>query len=257
MTSNKLQYTFSISLGIFFLIIWELFIRVFNISTLVLPSPTVVIMALIKGISSGFFFPHIIQTIYEVFCGLLLGCFMGLGGGLLLGEFKYMRKIFLPFVLFSQVVPKLALAPLFIIWFGFGSLPCIVMTSLICFFPMLETMITAIDNVNVKQVKLFKILGASNTQILFQLKVISSLPYIFSGLKISVVLALVGSIVSEFIGSSKGLGALIIVGQSSMDTPLIFASIAIITFLGLLMYSLISYFELFFLNRRFQQIFTH
>lgn len=239
----KFQTVVSFLLGICFIVIWETLTHFSHISSLVLPSPSSIVSTLLKGLVNGFYLPHILQTFSEVFWGLVLGIILGFGGGLILGELTGIRKVFLPFVLLSQIVPKLALAPLFIVWFGFGSLPCIVMTSLICFFPMLETTITAIDNVDAQQVRLFKVLGANRFQILLHLKVTSGMPYIFSGLRVSVVLALVGAVVSEFIGASKGLGALIIVGQSSMDTPMIFASIGLITALGLCLYFLVSLLE--------------
>jgi len=240
---NKFQNFLVYLLGIIVLIFWEMLTKFFHISNLILPSPSTIFLNLINGIENGFYLPHLIQTFMEVFWGLMIGLILGLGGGILLGEIPIIRKIFLPYVLISQIVPKLALAPLFIMWFGFGPWPCIIMTGLICFFPMLETTITAIDNTDLKKVRLFKILGANRFQILFHLKFISGLPYILSGFRVSVVLALVGAVVSEFIGASKGLGSLFFVGQSSMNTPMIFASIVLISVMGICIYSVVVFFE--------------
>jgi NitT/TauT family transport system permease protein len=246
--SHKFDYFISLLLGILFLFLWEFLTHFMQISALVLPSPSSIFLTLTKGLSSGYFLPHLLQTLGEVLGGLLLGSIFGMGGGIFLGEVISFRKLVMPYVVMTQIIPKLALAPLFIVWFGFGSLPCVVMTALICFFPMLETTMTAIDNVDVQKIKLFKILGASRFQTLIKLKVACSLPYIFSGFRVSVVLSLVGAVVSEFIGASRGLGTLIIVGQGSMDTPMIFASMTLITAMGLCIYTLTTLLESYFLK---------
>jgi NitT/TauT family transport system permease protein len=134
------------------------------------------------------------------------------------------------------VVPKLALAPLFIVWFGFGTLPIVVMTALICFFPLLENTATSLQSVDPQRLELFRMLRASRWQTLWRLKVRTGLPSIMAGARVAVVLAWVGAVVAEFIGASKGLGALIIAAQGSMDTPLMFAVLVLITVLGLVFY---------------------
>jgi NitT/TauT family transport system permease protein len=143
----------------------------------------------------------------------------------------------MPYVVLSQVVPKLALAPLFIVWFGFGTLPTVVMTALICFFPLLENTATCMQQVDAQRLELFCMLRATPWQTLWRLKIPAGLPHIMAGLRVAVVLAWVGAVVGEFIGGSKGLGALIIAAQGSMDTPLMFAVLVLITVLGLLSYS--------------------
>jgi NitT/TauT family transport system permease protein len=146
-------------------------------------------------------------------------------------------------VVISQVVPKLALAPLFIVWFGFGMLPTVVMTALICFFPLLENTATSMQEVDPQRLELFRMLRASRWQTLWRLKIPASLPSIMAGLRVAVVLAWVGAVVAEFIGASHGLGALIIAAQGSMDSPLMFAVLFVITVLGLLFYKLAELLE--------------
>jgi len=145
--------------------------------------------------------------------------------------------VLMPYVVLSQVVPKLALAPLFIVWFGFGTLPTVVMTALICFFPLLENTATCMQQVDAHRLELFRMLRATPWQTLWRLKIPAGLPHIMAGLRVAMVLAWVGAVVGEFIGGSKGLGALIIAAQGSMDTPLMFAVLVLITVLGLLSYS--------------------
>ena len=232
----KHSWMMSWLLGVVFLLAWEGWVVVNQTSPLVLPAPSVVVVSLLQGLSSGYLRPHILSTLSAVLMGFLLGSAMGFLGGLLLGELTGLRGVVMPFVVASQVIPKLALAPLFIVWFGFGSLPIIVMTALICFFPLLENTAAAIWQTDSKQLELFRMLRASRWQTLWHLKVPAGRVTIYAGLRVAVVLAWVGAVVAEFIVASKGLGALIIAAQGSMDTPLMFAVLTLITVLGLCFY---------------------
>jgi NitT/TauT family transport system permease protein len=201
-------------------------------SMLVLPPPSRIAQALWRGLDSGFFWPHIGVTLWEMLAGLLLGCVLGLLGGVVLGESASARVVLMPYVVVSQVVPKLALVPLFIMWLGFGWWPTVVVTALICFFPLLENTVTALQHVDARQLELFRMLRASRWQTLWRLKLPAGLPAILAGFRVAVVMALVGAVVGEFMGAGKGLGALIIAAQGSMDTPLMFAVLVLITGMG-------------------------
>jgi NitT/TauT family transport system permease protein len=192
--------------------------------------------ALWRGLSTGYLWPHIAQTCLELALGLAIGSTVGFVGGVVLGESEKMRQILMPYVVTSQVVPKLALAPLFIVWFGFGTLPIVVITALICFFPLMESTLTGLHQVDRERLELFRMLHATRWQTLRRLKIPSGLPGIMAGVRVAVVLALVGAVVGEFIGAGKGLGALIIAAQGTMDTPLMFAVLVVITVLGLGLY---------------------
>ena len=226
--------------GFFWLLmgVWEVFCRSARLSALVLPAPSAIGEALWNGIATGYFWPHLLHTSTELLLGLMLGSFLGFVGGTLMAESNFLRRFLMPYVVVSQVVPKLALAPLFIAWFGFGMTSTIVITALICFFPLMENTLTSLQQVNPQKLELFKMLGATRLQTLWRLKIPSGLPGIMAGFRVAAVLALVGAVVGEFIGSSKGLGALIIASQSMMDTPLMFAVLVIITLLGWVVYQL-------------------
>ena len=223
-------------LGLACLAAWEVLVRLGQTSPLVLPAPSVVAHALWQGLRTGYLWPHITHTLTEVVLGLSLGASMGFFGGLALGESARWRGVLMPYVVISQVIPKLALAPLFIVWFGFGTLPTVLMTALICFFPLLENTATSMQQVHPSHLELFRMLRASAWQTLWQLKIPAGLPNIMAGLRVAVVLAWVGAVVGEFIVASRGLGALIIAAQGSMDTPLMFAVLTVITVLGLAFY---------------------
>lgn len=217
---------------------WEIAARRLGLSALVLPPPSEVARALWRGLASGYLWPHLAATALELVLGLMAGGAVGFGAGLLLAEVPALRRQLMPYVVISQVVPKLALMPLFIVWFGFGVAPTVVITALICFFPLLETTLTGLAQVPPAQLELFRMLGASRWQTLRRLRLPSALPAVLAGLRVAVVLALVGVVVGEFIGASRGLGALIIAAQGSMDTPLMFAVLVLVSLLGLLLYRL-------------------
>ena len=195
-------------------------------------------MVLWEGLTVGFLWPHIWVTSVETLIGFALGCIIGFMAGVILGEIAFLRKLLWPYVLASQVVPKLALGPIFIVWFGFGMTSTIVITALICFFPLLENTMTGLQSVSPDKRDLFRMLGASRWQTLIRLKIPSGLPVIMAGVRVAIVLALVGAVVGEFIGGSSGLGASVITAQGMMDSTLMFALFIVITALGLLFYQL-------------------
>lgn len=226
----------SLLLLVALLLAWELACRFLGLSALVLPPPSAVAASLWKGFATGYFWPHLRTTVVELVLGVLAGCAFGFTAGVLLAEHAGLRRLLMPYVIVTQVVPKLALAPLFVLWFGFGITSTVVITALICFFPLLENTMTALSQVPPERLELFRMLGASRAQTLWRLKLPSGLPAILAGLRVAVVLALVGAVVGEFIGASQGLGALVIATQGTMDTALMFAVLVLIAALGMAAY---------------------
>ena len=215
---------------------WEAWCRLGGVPALIVPAPSAVFATLWSEIATGRLWPHLRITATEMALGLALGCAVGLGIGILLAETGFLRRLLHPYIVASQVVPKLALGPLFIVWFGFGMTPTVVITALICFFPLMENTLTGLAQVDPARRELFRMLGASRLQTLLRLKLPSALPVILAGLRVAVVLALVGAVVGEFIGGRAGLGASIIAAQSVMDSSLMFALFIVITLLGMVFY---------------------
>lgn len=232
---------YSLVLFIFIIGFWEIIAG--NMSELVLPAPTVIFLTLLEGLIDGYFTAHIIRTMLEIVLGLLLGSFLGFAAGIVMGESEFLRKLLSPYVIASQAVPKLALAPLFILWFGFGMTSKVVITALICFFPLLENTVSSIQHVDKQKLELFRMLKANRWQTLIHLKIPAGMPGILAGLRVAVVLAVVGAVVGEFIGGSEGLGALIVASQGMMDTPLMFAALILLTIIGMILYQLVYFVE--------------
>lgn len=226
------------SLGLFVLLVggWEVFCQVSNISELIAPAPSAILQTLWGGLTVGYLWPHIWVTTIEIVLGLTAGCGIGFLFGILLGETEFLRRLLYPYILASQVIPKLALGPLFVIWFGAGVLPTVVITALICFFPLLENSLTGVQHVDPQKRELFRMLGASRLQTLVRLKIPAGLPVILAGVRVAVVLSFIGAVVGEFIGANEGLGALIIGAQGMMDTTLMFAIFIVITVQGMVFY---------------------
>ena len=208
-----------------------------------LPAPSAVAETLWDGLLSGALWQHLWVTGAETLLGFVLGCVIGFLIGAILAEMPRLRGLLWPYVLASQVVPKLALGPIFIIWFGFGMTSTVIITALICFFPLLENTITGLSNVPQEKRDLFRMLGATRLQTLLRLKLPTSMPVILAGIRVAIVLALVGAVVGEFIAGSKGRGASIIAAQGMMDTTLIFALFILITLMGLCFYQIIVFIE--------------
>ncbi|MBK3396217.1 MULTISPECIES: ABC transporter permease [Methylobacterium] len=215
---------------------WEAWCRAGGVSALVLPPPSSVAETLWGEAVSGRLWPHLRATATEMALGLAAGTGLGLGAGILLAEWPALHRVLHPYVLASQLVPKLALGPLLILWFGFGLTPTVVITALICFFPLLENTLTGLDQVDGGKRELFRMLGASRARTLWRLKLPSALPVILAGFRVAIVLALVGAVVGEFVGGRQGLGAAIIAAQSTMDSSLILALFVVITALGMAVY---------------------
>jgi len=226
----------SASLLIAVIAMWELAARQLGLSALVLPAPSAVALSLWSGLASGYFWPHLWATLQALLLGLLIGSAVGLLSGMALAESELLERVLKPYVVVSQVVPKLALAPLFVLWFGFGMLPTVLITALICFFPLMENTLTGLRQVDAQRLQLFRMLGATRMQTLLRLKLPTGLPAILAGLRVAVVLALVGAVVAEFMGASQGLGAVVIAAQGMMDTTLMFAALVLIAAMGLLLY---------------------
>jgi len=245
----KKIYLYSTLLFISLLILWEMIVKVKKISPLILPKPTTIADHLFTLLLSGYFTPHIFTTLVEIISGFFVGALLGIGLGLLVAQSNTLRLVLKPYIIATQAMPKVALAPLLILWFGYGYTPKILIVALISFFPLFESTITGLLVVDKDRLALFQLLKASKWQTMWRLQMPTAIPYLLSGMRVAVVLSVVGAVVSEFIGANKGLGALIIVAQGMMDTPLLFSAFILLTAIGILLYASIYAIEHLFLRK--------
>jgi NitT/TauT family transport system permease protein len=232
------------------LVLWTAYVRIAKLSPLVLPTPYAVWQSLIENTMNGQLPAHSVTTLVEIVLGFLLGSVVGIMLGVVTAQSELMRELLSPYILASQAMPKLALAPIMVVWMGFGIAPKVVITALICFFPLLENTIIGLTSTNPHQLELFRALSATNWQTFIKLRVPSALPVIFTGLRVAVTLAVVGAVVGEYVGANKGLGALVIVTQGSFDTPLMFAIFVYLTVIGIVLYKLMQMLETTFFSWR-------
>lgn len=233
------------------LVLWTIYVRVTKLSPLILPTPYAVWLSLVENTRNGLLLEHSWTTLVETLLGFLLGSVLGIVLGVITAQNELMRAMLSPYILASQAMPKLALAPIMVVWMGFGIAPKVVIAALICFFPLLENTIIGLSSTNAHQLELFKALSASNWQTFIKLRVPSALPVIFAGLRVAITLAIVGAVVGEYVGANKGLGALVIVTQGSFDTPLMFAIFVYLTVIGIALYKLMEMLESTFFSWRY------
>ncbi|WP_066049071.1 ABC transporter permease [Robertmurraya korlensis] len=245
----KKSYIYSTVLFISLLILWEVIVHVKKISPLLLPAPTTIAEKLFTLLLSGYFTPHIFTTLFEIISGFFAGVLIGIGLGLLVAQSDTLRLVLKPYIIATQAMPKVALAPLLILWFGYGYTPKILIVALISFFPLFESTLTGLLVVDKDRLMLFQLMKASKWQTLWRLQLPTAVPYLISGMRVAIVLSVVGAVVSEFIGANEGLGALIIVAQGMMDTPLLFSAFILLTAIGILLYASIYAIEFLFFKK--------
>lgn len=219
--------------------LWSGAVRLWRLPPLILPGPLQVAQAVWEGSVGGPLLHHLWVTLTEILGGFLLGAALGAGLGAVVARSRLLQQVLQPYLIASQATPKLALAPLFVLWFGYGLAPKVLITALICFFPLLENTVAGLLATPPDTLELFHSLRASRSQTLWKLQVPAALPYLFAGLKVAMVLAVVGAVVGEYVGANAGLGAQIIAAQGSMNTPDLFAAFVLLTLLGVVLYQLI------------------
>jgi NitT/TauT family transport system permease protein len=236
--SHRLQ---SIFLAFVVVAIWQGACKLFDISPLVLPSPLAIAARLFDLIISGTIWPHLWATAVEVVVGFVFGVVAGLVIGAMVSLIPVVERLVYPYLVALQTLPKVAIAPLFIIWFGYGLTSKIVITALVCFFPILVSVVAGFHSTDRDQLDMMKAFGATKWQTLVRLRIPSALVLIFAGLEIAAVLAVIGAIVGEFVGAQVGLGYLIVALNFSLDVPGVFAILIVLSAIGLLMHGAMRY----------------
>ncbi len=231
---------FVIAIG---LLLWEGLVRWQEYPPFILPSPLLVWDKFWVLAGDGTLLRHTTITLIEIMLGLLFGISAACSLGYLLGKHRLVEQLVAPYIVASQSVPVVAIAPLLIIWFGSGLASKVLVCSLITFFPMLINTIVGIRNVDADLYDLMRSLRASRWQLFTLLEVPAALPVLFSGLKLSVILAVVGAVVGEFVGADVGLGFLINLARGVLDTPMMFVAIFCLVVIAQLLYISVTLLE--------------
>lgn len=234
------------------ILVWAVVTSTGNISKLTLPSPLSVLLALIDAWSV--IFSNIWVTLFEILTGYAIAIVLGICIAVLMSSFPVIERTIYPLLVGSLVVPKIAIAPLMFIWFGFGTLPTIIIVALICFFPIVIDMTLGLKSVPPDLITLVNSMGASRWNIFWKIRFINALPNLFVGLKVAMALAVVGAIVGEFVGgSAEGLGYLLLRSKATFRTDEFFAVIFVLTAAGVLLYVGVDMVERFVLRKHRSQ----
>ncbi len=224
------------------LVIWYALLWGLSIPDYLIPAPHAIFIKMVAEFPL-IFFQHTGPTIFEAVAGFLLAAVLGVACALLIVSSRRLGEAIMPILVFSQTMPKVAIAPLFLIWFGFGYFPKIIISFLIAFFPIVVSTVTGLDSVEREMLELIRSLSTRTSQIFTKVRIPAALPYIFSGLKVSITLSVIGAIVGEFVGSDKGLGYLILVANSDMDSALLMAVLVVLAFIGFLLFQIVCFLE--------------
>jgi len=217
------------------LLLWEGAVRVFEVPLFILPAPSSVFVAFYRGFASGLYIDHIWVTVGETLLGFVLGTALAFVLGTVIALSRPLEYFLYPFVVMFQAMPKVALAPLIIVWFGLGLASKVVNAGLVAFFPLMVNTIVGLRSAEEDKVNLMRSLAASRTQIFWMLQLPNAMPYIFAGLEIAMIFALIGAIVAEFVGAQSGLGMLIQSMNFTMDVAGQFSVLLLLSFIGLVL----------------------
>jgi len=227
--------------------LWEVLIIVLHVPKFILPAPRLIIKYFLEGLLRGSLLPHLWTTVFEILVGFALAAFAGVFLAVVVSRSRFLNLLIHPYVVAFQATPKVAIAPLFIMWFGFGVFSKILIVAAIAFFPMFVNTVTGLESLSVKMLDLMNSYSATKWQIFWKARVPNALPYVFAGLEIGITLSLIGALVGEFVGATGGLGYLLVLWQNQLDTERVFAIILLLVILGVVLYLLTAMIKKYFL----------
>jgi NitT/TauT family transport system permease protein len=231
----------ALGLALAVVVFWELAVRLFKVPVFVIPAPSAILLALVD--SRAGLVSASKATAVEVLFGFVLAAVVGIAVALVIVRFERFGKALYPLVVLFQTVPKVALAPIFILWFGYDLAPKVVLIVVIAFFPVAIDMLAGLQSVEPSFVALMQSVGASRSEILLRVRIPHSLPHLMAGLKVAITFSVIGAIVGEFAGASAGLGYVIQFASTQLETPLVFAALIVVSVLGLFFYYLVEFAE--------------
>jgi NitT/TauT family transport system permease protein len=221
-----------------FMLIWEAAVLLFKVPRYLLPAPSAV---LVEIWSNGrILMRHAMETLTIILVAFTCSAVLGIALALAISFIPSFRRTVYPVIVFSQMIPKIAIAPLFVIWFGFGFLPKVLIAVLVSFFAVVIQSIVGFTSLRIELVRVAQSMGASRMDMFLKVRLPNALPNIFAGLKLAMASSAVGAIVGEFIASQRGLGYLVLVANGEMNTPLAFAGVLLLSLIGIVLYFLVE-----------------
>ena len=224
-----------------FFVAWELLCLLFHVSDIVLPRPSEILMTLWTRFPA--IWPHALQTLYTTLVGFALGIVIGILLGMLIGSSRLAYDVAYPMLVGFSSIPKVAVVPIFVLWFGAGTVPAVLTAMIMCIFPVMVNVATGLATTEPELEDVMRALHASKLEILWNVGLPRTMPYFFASLKVSVTLAFVGTVISETVASNRGIGNVMMIASSNFDVPLVFAGLLILAILGIVLYAIFSLLE--------------
>jgi NitT/TauT family transport system permease protein len=232
---------YPIGMTVVLIALWEIAARVFSFPPYLVPAPSAIIESM--DTNAAVLIKQSVGTTVEILLGFALSVVVGVPLALAIFLWKPFARTVYPLLISSQAVPKVAIAPLFLVWFGFGLMPKVLIAFLIAFFPVVINTAMGLASLEREKIYLAQSMGLGSIATFFKIQLPNALPSIFAGLKISITFAVVGAVVGEFVGGQGGLGYLLLIANGNMDTALLFAGIVALTVLGVVLFALIGVVE--------------
>jgi NitT/TauT family transport system permease protein len=228
---------------IFVMWIWETLINRLEIQETILPTPSRIGEALVMQFQNAYFWQNAWVTTKEALYGFFFATLFAIIVGTFVSQIKIVEKTVMPYLVGFQAIPKVALAPIFIIWFGFGQTSKVVMAATIAFFPILINIIEGLKSADSDRIRMLRVFGATRYQIFRKVQVPSAMPFFFAGLDVGILLAILGAVVGEFLGSQEGLGNMVLVSQYNFETPTMFAILIVLSLMGIFAHIIVRAFQ--------------
>jgi NitT/TauT family transport system permease protein len=231
----------STALIIGFFVAWEVLCLMFGIKEIVLPRPSQILTTLWERLPG--IMPHAVQTLYTTLVGFALGIFFGVLLGTFIGSSRLAYDVAYPLLVGFSSIPKVAVVPIFVLWFGAGTVPAVLTAMILCIFPIVVNVATGLATTEPELEDVMRALKASRLDILLNVGLPRAMPYFFASLKVAVTQAFVGTVIAETVASNRGVGNLMMIASSNFDVPLVFAGLLVLAVLGVVLYVIFSFIE--------------
>lgn len=241
LSRTTIEHLKSASFILLLFVFWQVACVVFEVSPIVLPKPSAILSTLIVNMPA--LWPHILQTLLTTLVGFFFGMVIGVALGAIVGISRTAYNVAYPLLVGFSSIPKVAVVPIFVLWFGSGTLPAVLTALTTCIFPIVVNVATGLATTEPEMEDVLKALGASRYQVLRNVSLPRTMPYFFASLKVAVTLAFVGTVLSETVAANRGIGTVMMMATASFDVPLAFAGLFALAILGILLYAVFAVVE--------------
>jgi NitT/TauT family transport system permease protein len=230
------------------LVMWQVAVTALRVPIYILPGPIQVVTGIVGR--ADILFDNARVTLFEILIGFVVSVAIAVPLAVLISYSPVLSRMLYPLLVGAQTIPKVAIAPLFVVWFGYGILPKLMVTVMIAFFPIVVGAVVGLAAMETELLYVARSMGASGWQIFWKIRMPVALPSFFGGLKVGITLAVIGAVVAEFVGADKGLGYLIQLANSLLDTPLLMASVVVLSAIGIVLFLVVERLEALFVGQR-------